>query len=64
MLSPGIAGVLVAMQWKPGELFMIAAVPTLLASVAILVVHWLVRRRARQTSPAGAQEVEGARHRG
>jgi len=47
VLSPGIAGVLVAMQWKPGELFMIAAVPTLLASAGILVVHWLVRRRGR-----------------
>ena len=52
VLSPGIAGVLVAMQWKPGELFMIAAVPTLLASVAILVVHWLVRRHARQEAGA------------
>jgi AAHS family 4-hydroxybenzoate transporter-like MFS transporter len=47
VLSPGIAGVLVAMHWKPGELFMIAAVPTLMASVGILTVHWLVRRRAR-----------------
>ena len=47
VLSPGIAGVLVAMQWKPGELFMIAAVPTLLASAGILVVHWLVQRRGR-----------------
>jgi AAHS family 4-hydroxybenzoate transporter-like MFS transporter len=47
VLSPGIAGVLVAMQWKPAELFMIAAVPTVVASVGILVVHWLVLRRAR-----------------
>jgi AAHS family 4-hydroxybenzoate transporter-like MFS transporter len=48
VLSPGIAGVLVAMQWKPSELFMIAAVPTVVASVGVLVVHSLVRRRARE----------------
>jgi AAHS family 4-hydroxybenzoate transporter-like MFS transporter len=59
VLSPGIAGVLVAMQWKPGALFMIAAVPTLLASVAILVVHWLVRRRAREE--AGVPAAVGKR---
>ena len=52
VLSPGIAGVLVAMHWKPGELFMIAAVPTLMASAAILVAHWLVQRRAREEADA------------
>lgn len=52
VLSPGIAGVLVAMQWKPAELFMIAAVPTVLASIAILTVHWLVRRRERVEAAA------------
>jgi AAHS family 4-hydroxybenzoate transporter-like MFS transporter len=58
VLSPGIAGVLVAMQWKPGELFMIAAVPTVLASIAIFAVHWLVRRRAR-TETAARETVGG-----
>ena len=54
VLSPGIAGALVAMHWKPSELFMIAAVPTLVASVGILTVHGLVRRRARKEAEACA----------
>jgi hypothetical protein len=42
---------------------MIAAVPTLMASVAILVVHWLVRRRAREEA-AALEPVGGPRARG
>jgi AAHS family 4-hydroxybenzoate transporter-like MFS transporter len=57
VLSPGIAGALVAMQWKPSELFLIAAVPTVAASVSVLVVHWLVRRRDREE--AGTLAIAG-----
>jgi AAHS family 4-hydroxybenzoate transporter-like MFS transporter len=63
VLSPGIAGVLVAMQWTAPELFMIAAVPTVAASVGVLVVHWLVRRRAREEAVTRAA-VGGAPARG
>lgn len=45
VLSPGIAGVLVAMHWTPGELFAIAALPTLAAAFGAFVVLALVRRR-------------------
>jgi len=36
---------------------MIAAVPTVVASVGVLVVHWLMRRRAREE--AGALAAAG-----
>lgn len=53
VLSPAIAGVLVAMQWTPGQLFMIAAVPTLVAACGAMVVLRLVRQRARSAAAEG-----------
>ncbi|HEY1935962.1 MAG TPA: MFS transporter [Acetobacteraceae bacterium] len=44
VLSPGIAGLLVAMHWTPSQLFLIAAVPTLAAAFGAFVVMGLVRR--------------------
>ena len=38
VISPGIAGALLAMQWQPSALFMIAAVPTLLACAGTVVL--------------------------
>jgi AAHS family 4-hydroxybenzoate transporter-like MFS transporter len=44
VLSPGIAGALMAMHWTPSQLFLIAAVPTLAAAFGAFVVMGLVRR--------------------
>ena len=44
VLSPAIAGLLVAMQWKPAQLFIVASVPTFTAALGALVVFWLLRR--------------------
>jgi len=38
VISPAIAGVLLAMQWQPAQLFMIAAIPTVLASIGVFVL--------------------------
>jgi MFS transporter, AAHS family, 4-hydroxybenzoate transporter len=46
VLSPAFAGVLVAMHWTPGQLFAIAAAPTIAAGLGALVVLALVRRQA------------------
>jgi MFS transporter, AAHS family, 4-hydroxybenzoate transporter len=47
VISPGIAGVLLAMQWKPAQLFMIAAVPTLIASAGVFVLLRVLKAKAR-----------------
>jgi len=46
VLSPAIAGVLVAMHWTAGQLFAIAAVPTIAAGLGAFVVLALLRRHA------------------
>jgi len=51
-LSPAIAGALVAMQWRPAELFMTASVPTALAALFALVVHHLMQRQSRHSVSA------------
>ncbi len=48
ILSPSLAGLLIAMKWEPGDLFLLAAVPTLAASIAGLIVLLLVERRRRR----------------
>jgi MFS transporter, AAHS family, 4-hydroxybenzoate transporter len=45
VLSPAIAGVLLAMQWSPSQLFLIASVPTFLAAIGGFIVLQLVRRK-------------------
>lgn len=50
VLSPAIAGVLVAMHWGPRQLFAIAAVPTLAAGLGAFVVLALSRRHAPATA--------------
>ncbi len=47
VISPGIAGALLALQWKPSALFMIAAVPTVLAGIGLFVLIGFVKARAR-----------------
>jgi AAHS family 4-hydroxybenzoate transporter-like MFS transporter len=49
ILSPSIAGLLVAMQWQPHQLFMIAAVPTVAAAIMAYV---LMRMLHGADSPA------------
>jgi AAHS family 4-hydroxybenzoate transporter-like MFS transporter len=49
VLSPAIAGVLVAMHWTEGQLFAIAAVPTIAAGLGAFVVLALLRRQAPTT---------------
>jgi MFS transporter, AAHS family, 4-hydroxybenzoate transporter len=44
VLSPAIAGALVAMHWTAGQLFAIAAVPTIAAGLGAFVVLALLRR--------------------
>jgi MFS transporter, AAHS family, 4-hydroxybenzoate transporter len=46
VISPGIAGALLAMQWRPAQLFMIAAVPTLIASLGVFVLLRVLAARA------------------
>jgi AAHS family 4-hydroxybenzoate transporter-like MFS transporter len=46
VLSPAIAGVLLAMQWQPSALFMIAAVPTVIASIGLFVLLRFLKTRA------------------
>jgi AAHS family 4-hydroxybenzoate transporter-like MFS transporter len=52
IISPGIAGVLVAFHWQPGQLFLIAAVPTLIASIMAYVLMRMLGRSA--TNPASS----------
>lgn len=54
VLSPAIAGVLVAMHWTPSQLFAIAAVPTIAAGVGAFVVLALLRRHAPTTVATAA----------
>jgi MFS transporter, AAHS family, 4-hydroxybenzoate transporter len=50
IISPSIAGVLVAMHWQPSQLFLVAAIPTLVASaVAYLLMRALRGDTARQS---------------
>ena len=44
IISPSIAGVLVAFQWQPGQLFLVAAAPTLVASIMAYVLMSLLRK--------------------
>ncbi|MFI5013103.1 MAG: MFS transporter [Hyphomicrobiales bacterium] len=46
ILSPAIAGALLALKWKPSELFLIAAVPTLVACVGAFCVWRILASRA------------------
>jgi AAHS family 4-hydroxybenzoate transporter-like MFS transporter len=45
VISPAIAGVLLAMQWQPAQLFMIAAIPTVLASIGVFVLLRFIKAR-------------------
>jgi len=54
IVSPSLAGLLLAMHWRPGDLFLLAAVPTLCASLSGLVVLLLVQRRRRVLALAPA----------
>jgi MFS transporter, AAHS family, 4-hydroxybenzoate transporter len=51
VISPAIAGVLLAMQWQPAQLFMIAAVPTVIASIGLFVLLRFLKARV----PAAAE---------
>lgn len=44
ILSPSVAGLLVALHWQPSELFIIAAVPTLIASASAFLLLRLTQR--------------------
>jgi AAHS family 4-hydroxybenzoate transporter-like MFS transporter len=46
VISPAIAGVLLGMQWKPAALFMIATIPTVLASFGLFVLLRFIKDRA------------------
>jgi len=50
IISPSVAGVLVAFHWQPAQLFLIAAVPTLVASITAYVLMTMLRTSA--ASPA------------
>jgi AAHS family 4-hydroxybenzoate transporter-like MFS transporter len=52
IISPSIAGVLVALHWQPGHLFLIAAVPTFVASMTAYVLMTMLRKS--DTSPASS----------
>jgi MFS transporter, AAHS family, 4-hydroxybenzoate transporter len=54
VLSPAIAGVLVAMHWTPGQLFAIAAVPTIAAGLGAFVVLALLRRHEPASAATAA----------
>jgi hypothetical protein len=49
VISPAIAGVLLAMQWQPAALFMIAAIPTVLASIGLFVLLRFLKARTAVT---------------
>ena len=53
VLSPAIAGLLLAMHWTPSQLFLIAAVPTLVAATGAFIVLRLVRRRSATQTASG-----------
>jgi MFS transporter, AAHS family, 4-hydroxybenzoate transporter len=53
VLSPAIAGLLLAMHWTPSQLFLVAAVPTLVAATGALGVQRLLRRRAETRAASG-----------
>ena len=46
IISPSIAGILVAMHWQPSELFRLAALPTFAACAFAFVVMRILHRRA------------------
>jgi AAHS family 4-hydroxybenzoate transporter-like MFS transporter len=50
ILSPSIAGILVALHWQPADLFRIAALPTLGACLAAWVVSRLLAARSQTTA--------------
>lgn len=54
IISPSIAGLLVALNWQPGRLFLVAAVPTLAASImAYVLMRMLAGRSANPASSLG-----------
>lgn len=53
ILSPSIAGVLVALHWQPADLFRIAALPTLGACLAAWVVARLLAARSQTAAAVG-----------
>jgi len=60
VLSPVIAGLLLAMHWTPSQLYMIAAVPTLIAGAGALGVLRLLRRRLETRTAAGETAADPA----
>ncbi len=54
ILSPSLAGILLALHWKATDLFLLAALPVLCAAAAGAVVMVLVRRRERQQAAQSA----------
>jgi AAHS family 4-hydroxybenzoate transporter-like MFS transporter len=46
VISPGIAGALLAMHWEPSALFMIASIPTFFACAGVFVLLAFLRGRA------------------
>jgi AAHS family 4-hydroxybenzoate transporter-like MFS transporter len=54
ILSPSLAGLLLALNWQPSGLFLLAAIPTFCASIAGLVVLRLIGRRQRLLAVAPA----------
>jgi AAHS family 4-hydroxybenzoate transporter-like MFS transporter len=62
IISPSIAGVLVAFHWPPRQLFLIAAVPTLVAGVmAYALMRMLKRSDASPSSLGGVKAAAAAR---
>ncbi|HXQ53888.1 MAG TPA: MFS transporter [Stellaceae bacterium] len=55
IVSPSVAGILLGLHWQPSDLFLLAAIPTLCASVSGLAVLLLVGRRQRVLAVAPAE---------
>jgi AAHS family 4-hydroxybenzoate transporter-like MFS transporter len=58
IISPGIAGMLVAMHWEPAHLFRVAAIPTLTASAAAYLVMRTLAGRGLRANDHGVTARE------
>ena len=63
VLGPIIGAVLVAQRWPLSQMFMVAAVPALIATICMVIIKSIVQKREKEGKwdpPTGAQATGGA----
>jgi MFS transporter, AAHS family, 4-hydroxybenzoate transporter len=57
IVGPGIAGTMLGLHWRRSVVFLVAAVPALVAALAVLGLSWLEHRKSIR--PATSHRIEG-----